>query len=311
MINFHPHKILTTLGLLLAITSAMAQTTVKITPDKTAILIGEPIKLMLEADIPENEAIGFFNPDSIPHFEILRRDKIDTSNTSKGTILKGAIYITSFDSGHWVIPPLLLRDSIYTDSIPVDVGYTPFDISKPYNDIKDLVEADAEKKESPLKWWYFVAGAVALLLIIYFAFRGKKKPLPAPVAEEDVYLRAIRELDELGKEQMAKDLYYSRLVNIFRLYVLKRRGIDSMQQTTGDLVEQLKGVGLPADLYRELSSALRFSDLVKFARFDASAQDDERTRQTVLESIRMIEEVKPVVSEEIKKDDGVAGPADV
>ena len=123
------------------------QTTVRIVADRTRILIGEPVKLTLEADIPENEPIRFFQPDSIPHFEILRRDKTDTVNTSKGTVLKGAIYITSFDSGRWVIPPILLRDTIYTDSLTIDVGHTPFDVSKPYNDIKEIIDAEAKKEE--------------------------------------------------------------------------------------------------------------------------------------------------------------------
>ncbi len=42
--------------------SAIGQdkTAVKATVDKSKILIGEPIRLQLEADIPENEAIRFF-----------------------------------------------------------------------------------------------------------------------------------------------------------------------------------------------------------------------------------------------------------
>ena len=51
--------------------AAQSKTTVKASIDRSQILIGEPIRLTLEADIPEHEAIRFFHTDSIPHFEFL------------------------------------------------------------------------------------------------------------------------------------------------------------------------------------------------------------------------------------------------
>ena len=50
--------------------------------------------------------IRFFQLDSLPHFEFLNKQKIDTTNTGTGTVLSQVIRITSFDSGHWVIPSL-------------------------------------------------------------------------------------------------------------------------------------------------------------------------------------------------------------
>src|SRR5262245_16002207 len=106
---------------------AQKKITVKAVVDKNKILIGERILLTLEADIPEEKQIRFFAIDSLPHFEIQEREKTDTSNTSDGTFLKQVLTITSFDSGHWVIPVLSLGDGITTDSIPIDVGYSDFD----------------------------------------------------------------------------------------------------------------------------------------------------------------------------------------
>ena len=279
--------------MMLAVLPGLSQTSVKITADRNRILIGEPIKLSLQADIPENEPIRFFSPDSMAHFEILRVDKIDTTNTSKGTILKGAIYVTSFDSGHWVIPPLRLRDSIYTDSIPVDVGYTPFDVSKPYNDIKEILEANEQKKAKAAYWWYIAGGLLVLAVIFYFVFRKKKKPAATIAPLEDPFAQATRELSKLATDKPQKDEYYSRLVNIFRVYVLRRKGIESMQQTTGDLVEQLRKLNLPAKDFSELASTLQFSDLVKFARFDSSPAEDQQSFTTIRSSIEWIEQDKP------------------
>src|SRR5690606_17334933 len=78
---------------------AQELTRIPVKADRTAILIGEPITLSLQADIPENAPIRFFRIDSLPHFEVLDRGKIDTTNTGYGTILKQQVRITSYDSG--------------------------------------------------------------------------------------------------------------------------------------------------------------------------------------------------------------------
>src|SRR5687767_3286899 len=142
------------------------KTTVRATIDRSQILIGEPIQLRIEADIPESQPISFFLVDSIPHFEFLSVEKIDTTNTTNGTVLSQLLRITSFDSGHWVIPSFVLYGKIGTDSIPVDVGYTPFDTSRPYHDIKDIIEVNpAEEKKKPDQWMYPAAAALLLLII--------------------------------------------------------------------------------------------------------------------------------------------------
>src|SRR5262249_2817896 len=106
--------------------SAQDKTTVKAAVDKNSILIGERLNLTLEADIPENEPIRFFVIDTIPHFE-LTKHKIDTTNTSEGTLLKQVISLTSFDSGRWVIPAFSLGENFSTDSIAIDVAFSPMD----------------------------------------------------------------------------------------------------------------------------------------------------------------------------------------
>lgn len=147
---------------------AQVQIQVRLTADRNRILIGEPIRLTLEADIPETQAIRFFQVDSLPHFEFLSREKIDTTNTGSGTILKQIVYVTSFDSGHWVIPPIPLTEAIATDSIAVDVVFSEFNPQQPYHDVKDIIEVKApEKKENTVvvvccrRW----TGVVAVVIL--------------------------------------------------------------------------------------------------------------------------------------------------
>ena len=160
------------------------------------------LRLTLEVDVPEHEPIRFFQLDSLPHFEFLNQQRIDTVNTGRGTILTRVIHITSFDSGHWVIPSLSIGENVATDSIPVDVGFSPFNPDQPYHDIKEIIEVTPEEKKEKIKWWYIVAGAVSLLIILILLFRKKKKPVIQTVQPPaDPYKEAMEELEKLLKEK--------------------------------------------------------------------------------------------------------------
>jgi len=275
-----------------AITIAQSKTTVKAGVDRSQILIGEPISLTLEVDVPENEAIRFFQIDSLPHFEFLDQQKIDTSNTGSGTVLSQIIRITSFDSGHWVIPSLVLGENIATDSIPIDVGFSPFNPEQPYHDIKEIIEVTPEERKEKPKWWYLLAGAVLLIILLVLIFRKKKKPVVTMVEPPvDPFKEAMVQLENLQREKPETKQYYSKLVDIFRIYVLNKTGIHSLQNTTDDLVSQLRGLKIPKEQFEQLAQSLRLSDFVKFAKYIPSAEDDKNSFDTINWSIQKIEQM--------------------
>ncbi|MBO9658891.1 MAG: hypothetical protein J7527_08695 [Chitinophagaceae bacterium] len=277
---------------------AQGQTVVSATADRSQILIGERIQLTLKADIPENQPIRFFQLDTIPHFEFINLGKIDTTNTGSGTTLSQKIIITSFDSGHWVIPAFPLGEAVLTDSIPVDVGFSPFDPQQPYHDIKDIMEVNPVEEEKKSKLWLFIAGGVLLAVLLFVLLRKPKKVQPkTPAVPLDPYRSAIEQLEKIRKEKLTAKAYYSGLTDVFRVYIEKRKGIHSLQQTTGDLVQQLKTVEIQPGLYKELSEVLQLSDFVKFARYETGVEDDSRAFDTIKKTIEYIEQsVKPVAA---------------
>lgn len=294
MIKKEFHKIFFTAVYLIVALLASSQngTTVKATVDRNLILIGEPIQLTLEVNIPENESIRFFSIDSIPHFEFLQPGKIDTTNTSNGTKLIQIIPITSFDSGHWVIPSFSLTESLKTDTIPVDVGFSPFNPEQPYHDIKDIIEIEpAEKKQ---QWWWYVAGAGVILLILIVYLLTKKKPAPvaAPKAVINPYEEAMAKIAAIERNKPDTKQYYSELTDVFRLYVFRKKGILSLQKTMDDLVIQLKGLDMNKESFDQLSQALRLSDFVKFAKYIPGPEDDKMILDTIKKSIQGIEQLR-------------------
>lgn len=283
---------ITTVALFFALAgAAQSKTTVKATIDRSQILIGEPIRLTLEADIPEHEPIRFFQADSIPHFEFLDKQKIDTSNTGRGTVLLQIIQITSWDSGHWVIPSFRLGENIATDTLPVDVGFTPFNPEQPYHDVKDIIEVTPKEEKETIKWWYIVAGAALLLLVLVLLFRKKKKPVIQTVEQPiDPFKKAIEKLEKLQNEKPETKEYYSRLVNIFREYIDAKKGIHSLQTTADELVVKLKALNMPTEQFDDLTQSLRIGDFVKFAKFIPSPEEDKKIFTIIYRCIQQIEQ---------------------
>ncbi len=273
--------------------TAQNSITAKAGTDKTKILLGEQIKLTLEATFPANEVFNFFAVDTFPNFEIIEAKKIDTVSDEGVIVLKQEIIITSFDSGHWVIPAFVLNDKLQTDTIPVDVGYTPnFDPKQKYHDIKDIVEPAPEEKKKPWWFWYAVAaGGAFIALIIYLLTRKKKKPVmqQAPVIDLNAYSDALKKLEVLKKENPSAKIFHTQLTDIFRVYVQKRKGLQSMQKTTDDLIVQLKSLNMDKDRYNELAQALRLTDFVKFAKYEPGAKDTETVFTVIKNAIMQIE----------------------
>ncbi|MES1216805.1 MAG: hypothetical protein ABUT20_14915 [Bacteroidota bacterium] len=266
---------------------AQGGATIKASIDKNKILIGEPLHLTVEVSLSPGAIKKFIKIDSIEHFEFLAQPVIDTTDKEGGLKIKGIYTITSFDSGHWVIPSFVLAKNIKTDTIPVDVGFSSFDPSQDYHDIKDIIEVHpAEKKQ----WWYAAAAALLLLIgLIYLLL--KKKPKPAIVAKLAInpYEEAMKQLDILSKQELVPKQYYSGLVEIFRLYIFRKKEILSLQKTTDDLIVQLKNINLDKEQFSQLSQALRLSDFVKFAKYIPSEEDHVNTFKTIKNSIIAIE----------------------
>lgn len=273
----------------LLLSHAQNRITVKVSVDKNRILLGEHFELTLQVTSPLKETAHFWSVDNIPHFEIVSKEKIDTSNADKTITLKQIIQLTSFDSGHWFIPSFYLEKRIRTDSIPVDVVFSDFDSKQPYHDIKDIIEVNSKEKNT---WWlYLVLGGVVLLAGVIILLRRKKKTVVSMAEVVDPFKEAMLQLEKLQKEDLSAHKFYTKLVNIFRLYIFRRKGIHSLQQTTDDLIIQLRNINMNKEQFEKLFEALRLSDAVKFAKYIPGQEDNRIVFETVKKTIQAIEQL--------------------
>jgi hypothetical protein len=278
-------------------TLAVFSQNITATVDKQKILIGEQIKLQLQGSFPRgHEAWPVI--DSIPHFDIIQKQKVDTQQDAANITLTQQIILTSWDSGRWALAAV---PSAKGKSKPViiDVGYTPFDVKQPYNDIKDII--DVKRPQESKWWWYLIFLAVLAGLFILFFPRGKKKEKPLFVPDIGAYKEALQKLDGLkGKAEGDVKVFYTELIDIFRNYLLKRRNIETFSKTTDDLTLQMDKLQLDRSQYAAILQVLRLSDLVKYARFVPPAAEQLQAIETMKQGIKSVEE-KTVITMENKK----------
>ena len=256
--------------------------------DKQRIVIGEPIRLMLEVVIPNNETFEWPLIDTPAHFEILHSSEIDSSSSFNGLKLQQVITITSWDSGSWNIPSLFLL-KVKTKPIPIEVGHSPMDYEQPYHDIKDIM--DVPKPEKPEWFWYILLIALLLVLFLLFFPKSKEKSMVKKKPDADAYKKAMQQLSELDI-QLEDKKFFTSLVNTFREYLLNRKDIQSFTKTTEDLVIQLKDAGLNQGEYTGLVQVLKLSDLVKFAKYSPIEGDKQNSIKIIKENIVRLENKK-------------------
>jgi len=262
---------------------------VTVTADKQKILIGEQFNLKLQANFDKNEQLDFFDIDSIPRFEILDRSAIDTSNFNDGLALIQNLTMTSWDSGKIQIAPFVLG-RYQTKTLVIDVAYSPhpFDTTKPYHDIHDILEV---KRPIESTWyWYLIGLLVLILLFLLFFPKGKPRAKGEFVSDESAYKRALKKLDALQKRTDADGkTFYTELIQVFREYLHKRKNIYSFSKTTEDISAQIEKLNMDKDQYNELVQTLFLSDFVKYAKYQSSSEEKRSSVESIRESIVAIE----------------------
>jgi hypothetical protein len=257
--------------------------------DKQKILIGEQFRLRLQANFDKNEPLDFFDIDSIPRFEVLDRSEIDTSNFNDGVALIQNLTMTSWDSGKIQIEPFVLG-RYQTKPLTIDVAYSPhpFDTTKPYHDIHDILEV---KRPIESTWyWYLIGLLVLILLFLLFFPKGKPRAKGEFISDEGAYKRALKKLDALQKKTDTDGkTFYTELIQVFREYLHKRKNIYSFSKTTEDLSHQIEKLNMDKDQYQQLVQTLVLSDFVKYAKYQSSLEERRNAIESIKESIVAIE----------------------
>lgn len=170
-------------------------------------------------------------------------------------------------------------------------------------------EAQAQQFAPPLdplnvtkriwEYWQFWAGiaAAALLATIAFAFYRwytRKRPTKPEriVPPWETALQRLTALEAKGWREAGKiEAYYVELSAILRHYIEDRFDLHAPERTTPEFLAEASSSGvLTDDHQRMLASFLRYSDRVKFAKFEPTGDDAARNYADVK---RFVEETVP------------------
>jgi hypothetical protein len=276
--------------------------------DKRQILIGEQLQYSVEASFPANAYnIGWFNvPDSFSHFEVVNRGKIDSIESNGILTCRQTLTLTSFDSGINTIPALainfdpLANDStihLFTDSIPINVSFSPLDSTQTFHDIKSIIEV---KDEVP---WLIWAGAAALIillvvLVVYLVkyFKRRKKPASVFNSKLSPFDEAMQSLDALQKEQLLYKgdvkQFHTRLIDIFKRYLSRKMQKNILNLTSSEVLLSLNDTLLSkADTFL-IAGSLRMTDAVKFAKYFPPTSESE---SALINTKKVIEQIDNLI----------------
>ena len=150
-------------------------------------------------------------------------------------------------------------------------------------------------KAERAQWYWYLVGALLLLglFALLFPNRKTKKEVSSFVPDNDIYQQSLKRLTALQERgAISGDKLYQELTDILRTYLHKRKGIALHSKTTDDLAAYTAQAGLPLPVQESLLNTLRLSDLVKFARWQPAAEQNETSVETIKQSIIALEKLK-------------------
>lgn len=259
---------------------SFSQNPIEVIVDTTRIRIGEHIRYKIA--VPNNYQDVQFPKlvlDSLNKVEFIEALKTDTTKTH----FVQEYILTSFDSGHYVIPGqnVLINKKIYkTDSLLIDVATIEVDTLKQnLYDIKNIKEQPIVFDDYKHYIWIALLVLIIIALAIFLFLKyGRKKKENVPL--EDLippYDFAMQRLSKLDKKQLWQNneikQYYIELTDILRTYIERELDVPALESTTDELIDiivdsrKLESLQLPKSIVKDLEELLKEADLVKFAKY--------------------------------------------
>ena len=278
--------------------------------DSTTLFIGDQTDLHLRAtcEVGEQVQLPVLSEELIPGIEIVDKTIIDTAMLNDGRVQYNQyVTLTSFEDSLFYIAPLPFvsgDDTVWSESLMLNV-VQPFEMDSTdmaITDIKGIYKA-------PIWWWgilrwVLLALAIAGIgvggyyLITYLQSRARKSEdevlptEPLRPAEEVALekLDAIRE-QKIWQTGQVKE-YHTQLTDVVREYIARRFEVSSVEQTSDETLRAMRGLlSDKKELYESLREMLTLADLVKFAKWTATPDENEKSLRS---AYTFVKETTPI-----------------
>ena len=283
--------------------------------DTNFLLIGEQTQIELKVQYRlDGDPVSIKFPeltDTISEFiEIVYSSPIDTVYPNKNDLALvhqiQKITITSFDSGHYEIPyfqfdingGLFQTGPMYIEVQPmaVDTAETIFDIKAPIEEPFSFMDWLKEH-------WIWVAIVLILLIGGYLLVRYLKNK-PETIVENIIpnippHVISLQRLQKLREDKLWQagkiKLHHSKVSEIIRDYIEKRYQVNALENTTDEIMQSLRFHSIQPDLLTKLNQVLVLADLVKFAKEQPIASENN---MSLLNAVDFIKGTRQVIQTE-------------
>ena len=262
--------------------------------DSTTLFIGDQTDLHLRAtcEVGEQVQMPLLDKELIPGIEIVERTVIDTATLKDGRVQYNQyLTLTSFEDSLFYIQPLPFvsgEDTMWSEPLTLNV-VQPFEM-----DSTDIAITDIKGIYKAPIWWWGIWRWVLLALVIagvgvggyylitYLKKRmGKEDTNTAPIEPlrpaEEV---ALEKLDVIREQKIwqagqVKE-YHTQLTDVVREYITRRFDVSSTEQTSDETLRAMRPLlNEQKDLYEQLRKMLTLADLVKFAKWTTTPDENE------------------------------------
>ncbi len=297
----------------------------------TEILIGEQALINLKVITPKDRVIHFpvYDQEIVPGIEVVAMLPPDTLIENNVMTLNFKYVVTSFDSTLYHVPFIPVfdgADTIYSNSFGLKVNSPDLTdstlayldkINRGETDSIDFVQLQLNDikpiQKAPFVWtdylWILflvlgIALGLALIgLIIYMIMKKKKKGYVfKPPVVLPPHIRAISELDKLKAERIwqqgREKEFYSKLTDVLRHYIYEREGINAMEMTSGEILNEVRKVSEVESVYENLKQIMSTSDLVKFAKYKPYPDENDLSMVNAYFFVNQTKEPDPILTEE-------------
>ena len=282
--------------------------------DSTTLFIGDQTDLHLRATCEAGEQVQMpvLAEQLVDGIEIVDRTIVDTTTLQDGRVQYNQyLTLTSFQDSLFYIEPLAFvsgDDTVWSESLMLNV-VQPFEMDSTdmaITDIKGIYKA-------PIWWWGILrwvllalaiagVGVGGYYLITYLRNRfGDASATDVPTeplrpAEEVALekLDAIRE-QKIWQSGQVKE-YHTPLTDVVREYIARRFEVSSTEQTSDETLRAMRGLlSDKKELYEDLRKMLTLADLVKFAKWTTTPDENELSLRS---AYAFVKETTPIEEEQ-------------
>ena len=278
---------------------------VSATLDSTTLFIGDQTDLHLRAigEVGEQVTMPVLDKELIPGVEIVDRTIVDTLSLKDGRVQYDQyLTVTSFEDSLFYIAPLPFvsgDDTVWSDGLTLNV-VQPFEM-----DTTDMAITDIKGVYKAPVWWWGIfrwvllavllagVGVAGYYLITYLQRRKLEEAGNEVVSEplrpaEEVALEKLDAIKEkkIWQQGQVKE-YHTQLTDVVREYIARRFEVSSVEQTSDETLRDIRPLlSERKDLYDQLRKMLTLADLVKFAKWSTTPDENELSLRNAYTFVR-------------------------